>query len=89
MKKGEIFPITIPLKSSAITTPSKSKSHIKVRAPTDLKEGCIFTVKVKGGKITAPVPKGGLTKGEIFFVPYPDVDSVNREEEEEEEYIVL
>lgn len=74
MKKGEIFPVNIPVKSSSRTStkPSKVKSDIKVRAPADLKEGCIFTVTVKGETVTAPVPKGGVKKGEIFRIPHQE-----------------
>lgn len=50
----------------------KKRNKIKVRAPCDLKEDYIFTVEVKGGTITAPVPKGGVKKGDIFHVPLPE-----------------
>ena len=77
MKKGEIFPINIPEKSTSesSTKPSKVRSDIKVRAPSDLKEGCIFTVKVKGKTVTALVPKGGVKKGEVFRIPYEEKEA--------------
>ena len=77
VSKGEIFPIIIPAKnfgnkstsSTSLSPPPQREKKIKVRAPTDLDEGFIFTVRVKGGNITAPVPKGGVRKGEIFYIP--------------------
>ena len=55
--------------SQAVNNNKPRKNTIKVRAPADLEEGYTFTVKVKGGIITAPVPKGGVKKGEIFLIP--------------------
>ncbi len=71
VKQGEIFRIPIPTKSINSTETTKPKDYIKVCAPTDLVEGCLFRVKVKGVTITAPIPKGGVKKGEIFKVPFP------------------
>lgn len=72
VSKGEIFPITVPKKGTSTSSSSHPRQHekqIKVRAPTDLEEGFIFTVKVKGGTITAPIPKGGVKEGEVFVIP--------------------
>jgi len=71
VRKGAIFPAIIPESSSNKSekeSTSKPWKKIKVRAPTDLKQGYCFTVKVKGEPVTANVPTGGVKKGEVFTV---------------------
>lgn len=43
----------------------------KVRAPADLPEGYVFKARSQGRTISATVPPGGVSKGDLFFVRVP------------------
>lgn len=49
----------------------------KVIAPNTLKEGQTFDATVDGITFTVTVPKGGVTEGDSFAVPYPSKNEAN------------
>jgi hypothetical protein len=62
--EGEIFPITIP---------NKSSKSVDIIAPYDLPEGFQFHATIGGKNLVAHIPKGGVLKDDLFTVIYtPD-----------------
>lgn len=75
------FPLSSQSLAWTPTSGSTMRKTVLVTAPSDLPEGYIFDVEVKGKLYSAKVPEGGIKEGEDFELPYDDDDYEGVEDE--------
>jgi len=74
--QAQVYPVEDPPKfalalGDTIEAPDTAKKTVNVIAPATLLEGYTFKATVDGKVFIVTVPKGGVSQGQVFSVPYP------------------